>query len=73
MALDIPEYTEDGRPLCTICHTNIGIRALQKKDGSFVPVCHSCYEELTRPVLRSEIKDIIKEAIKEYDDQKRNA
>jgi len=69
MALIIKNYSEDGRPLCHFCKKRIGIHAMvMSKD--FVPVCHPCYIEMNKPITKKELKDVIKEAIKEYASQK---
>jgi len=66
MVLIVKDYSPEGNPLCHFCKQKTGIHAVNSK-GNFVPACHSCYMELTAPVTRMEIKDIVKEAIKEYD------
>lgn len=60
------ELTE--QPKCERCHQKNGIHAVPTKiSGQFAYLCHSCYEEVMTPITKADLKDIIKEAMKEYD------
>jgi len=57
------------QPKCEHCKMRIGIHAVPTKtSGKFMFLCHPCYEELMTPVTKADLKDVIKEALKEYDE-----
>lgn len=75
--MPIPKTTDlggiDKMPMCEVCGKRPGICILPSNNpGHFIAVCYPCKKDLTQPVTKSMLKDIIKEAIKEYDDSKRN-
>lgn len=65
--MEIKEGGIDETPVCEHCQNEPAIHAIANNTGGFNGYCHKCYTELTSPVTRSELKGIIKEAIKEYD------
>jgi len=53
-------------PMCEICHKKAGIHAVPNGNG-YTAMCHECYMKETKKYSKSEVKEMIKEAIKEYE------